>query len=432
MEKTSTKNQAEKLRFLRGIAVFAAVAVFGSLGFGLWSIRLTKAQDTGISDQETQEILDLNAQINEKRKQLEDLEKRAQSYQETARQKEREASSLQNQVESIESELESIATEIERATVEIEKIRLEIQQVEGSIEKRSKEIDDAKGRIGDFLRMMYRNSSQSYLEISLLNKTFSQYFMRSKAVHDVEGEMKKSLERLSVLKKDLELQQESLSAKHAEAEEAKTRLESNKTAQEQERLFKEELIGKAQEAAVTYQQLTEEAKSEYDSSIATADALERRFREKLAESGVDIDELLGTASQLAWPVSSRLITAYFHDANYPFGTHSGLDIGIPQGTPVRAAADGYVASVQAPYMIGPGRPGYAWVRLSHGGDISTFYLHLSQVSVTPDQFVRKGELIGLSGGARGVAGSGWLTTGPHLHFEVRSNGFPVNPLDYLP
>jgi murein DD-endopeptidase MepM/ murein hydrolase activator NlpD len=279
--------------------------------------------------------------------------------------------------------------------------------------------------------MMYRNNSRSYLEISLTHSTFSKYFMHAKAVHDVEGETKKNLDRLTVLKNDLEQQQQTLQSKKTELDEAKSRLDSNKSAQEQEKLFKETLVGRVQQEAATYQQMTDEAKSEYDGSVATADALERRFREKLEETGVNLDELLGTASQLAWPVSSRLITAYFHDPDYPFGTHAAIDLATAQGTPVRASADGYVAAVKHPGMLSATVPDYAWVRISHGGDISTFYLHLSQVSVSPDQFVRKGEVIGLSGGARGVAGSGWLTTGPHLHFEVRLNGLPVNPLDYL-
>ncbi|HEY2665696.1 MAG TPA: M23 family metallopeptidase [Actinomycetota bacterium] len=98
--------------------------------------------------------------------------------------------------------------------------------------------------------------------------------------------------------------------------------------------------------------------------------------------------------------------------------HEGIDIGAPQGTPIRAAASGTVTF--AGQMSGYGNI----VILSHAGGLETRYAHQSAMSVTAGQTVAAGEVIGAVG-ATGEA------TGPHLHFEVRRNGVAVDPAPYL-
>jgi murein DD-endopeptidase MepM/ murein hydrolase activator NlpD len=113
------------------------------------------------------------------------------------------------------------------------------------------------------------------------------------------------------------------------------------------------------------------------------------------------------------------ITSYFGYRYHPIlhftRFHAGVDIGAGWGSPIVAAADGQVAA--AGWSGGYGRE----VRIAHGGGITSLYGHMSEIVAQPGSFVRAGQLIG-------YVGSSGLSTGPHLHFEVRQDGNPVNPL----
>ena len=135
-------------------------------------------------------------------------------------------------------------------------------------------------------------------------------------------------------------------------------------------------------------------------------------------------------NSLSWPVTFNVVTTYFNDPEYPFrkiiGEHNAIDIRAKQGTTIKAPAAGYVAKVK-----NGGKKGYSYIMLMHANSIATVYGHVSSFNVVEDQYVREGDVIGYSGGMPGTSGAGSFTTGPHLHFEVRLNGNPVNPLEYL-
>jgi murein DD-endopeptidase MepM/ murein hydrolase activator NlpD len=122
-----------------------------------------------------------------------------------------------------------------------------------------------------------------------------------------------------------------------------------------------------------------------------------------------------------WPVNGRLLSRY-GDRQDPFSgegeVHAGVDISASTGTPVHAAADGVVDFAE--YYSGYGR----MVIIDHGNGTTTRYAHLSRFEVVPGQEIRGGEILGYSGATGKV-------TAPHLHYEVRLHGSPVNPYPYL-
>ena len=122
-----------------------------------------------------------------------------------------------------------------------------------------------------------------------------------------------------------------------------------------------------------------------------------------------------------WPVNGVLLSR-FGERTDPFSgegaIHAGVDISAAMGTPVHAAADGIVS--RAEYYGGYGK----LITIDHGNGMSTRYGHLSRFDCVPGQEVRRGDVIGYSG-------STGRATSPHLHFEVRLGGTPVNPHPYL-
>ncbi|MGB9819348.1 MAG: peptidoglycan DD-metalloendopeptidase family protein [Thermovenabulum sp.] len=150
---------------------------------------------------------------------------------------------------------------------------------------------------------------------------------------------------------------------------------------------------------------------------------EQILGEKIIKQPVTRVVVRGTKNQVAFRGSGRFLWPLTGNITSPFGKrgrdyHEGIDIGSSYGTPVRASNSGVV--------VFSGRNGAYGnlVIIDHGGGIQTYYAHLSSILVSEGQKVEKGSIVGR-------VGSTGRTTGPHLHFEVRVNGVPKNPITYL-
>ena len=211
----------------------------------------------------------------------------------------------------------------------------------------------------------------------------------------------------------------------------KAELQDQRDSLEEKTSAQRTLYGQAKLTQKQYQNYTYQLQLEQQQVNADVIGLEKQVRQKLAERETQ-ERFNGFGpARFAWPVSpSRGISAYFHDPGYPFRyifEHPAVDIRATQGTEIRAPEAGYVARVKF-----KGDKSYAYIMLIHNDGLSTVYGHVSAVYVKEDEFVTKGQIIGKTGATPGTVGAGPLTTGPHLHFEVRLSGIPVNPLEYLP
>jgi murein DD-endopeptidase MepM/ murein hydrolase activator NlpD len=191
----------------------------------------------------------------------------------------------------------------------------------------------------------------------------------------------------------------------------------------QTRDVRDELAGAANDLSVTKQKkltdlstltAAERAEAgEIDALQAASNEIAARIR--AAQAGRSGTTSSVSSSGLIWPVSGPITS--------PFGwrwgrMHQGVDIGVPSGTPIHAAAAGTV--IYCGWEEGYGN----FVVIDHGGNLATAYGHQSSIAVACGQQVAQGQVIGYSG----CTGHCF---GPHLHFEVRINGDPVDPMGYL-
>ena len=220
---------------------------------------------------------------------------------------------------------------------------------------------------------------------------------------------------------------------------AQTELEGEQSQANQQRLALDGLATQRRQLLAAADAEREHVQNEVaqldEMSDAEEAALEQLIRQKQAEeearraearraarlAGIELPPEPGAPGQLMWPVSGPITSPFgwrMHPVYHRMILHKGIDIAVPTGTPVAAAAEGKV--IVASYQGDCGN----MVAIDHHGGLSTFYCHMSQLFVSVGQEVQRGQAIGAAG-ATGDA------TGPHVHFQVMQNGNPVDPMGFL-
>ncbi len=407
----------KKIEFKVILSIIICSTIFLPLFF-VWA-QLSNPDEAAI------EINQLQQDINSKKNDITDIEAQISRYQTAIRNKQNEKVSLANQMEIIDAQIAKTELEVLKIQEQINQINLEIRLNQENIDLNNNKIEKLKNQIGEFIRTMNRQDDKTYLEVMVLYDSLSQFFNEITYLESLETDLKFSLDKIKELKAELEANHVDLTNKQARLNEIKIELAEKKQDLLMTQNTKNYLLDQTKRDEVRYQQLLNEERALYDKMNNEIAYLERTIREKMASSGQ-----LGDISKsgMIWPVGSQYITAYFHDPDYPYRNifeHPAIDIRAKQGEAIKAAASGYVARSK------DGGMGYSYIMLIHDNGISTVYGHVSSILVEEETYVVQGQTIGLVGGTPGTPGAGRLTTGPHLHFEVRLNGIPVNPLNYL-
>lgn len=394
------------------------------------SAQVAEINNTGSSAEDdallSEQILKINDEIQEKKENIEKLQNQSIEYKKIINQKRAQGNNLANQMAIINNRIAKMEIDIKTTKLEIDKTKLEIQNVAEKIKIREKKIEQRKKALAEYLLAIYKSDKIDYLQVLLLHDSFSEFFDQIQYLENIQSGLRQALLEVISLKDELQKEKIALQSKERELENLKNELENQKQSSEEEITVKEILLSETKNSEREFQRLLAELKKEQqrvDNEIAS---LEKTIRKKLEESDSDFQP--GDKVVLSWPIPFRGITATFHDPDYPFRyifEHPAVDLRASQGTPIKTPASGYVGRVK------DGGFGYSYIMLIHSGGISTVYGHVSKISVQEDSYVTRGQIIGYTGGAPGTPGAGRLTTGPHLHFEVRLEGIPVNPLDYL-
>ncbi|RLC37351.1 hypothetical protein DRH27_03905 [Candidatus Falkowbacteria bacterium] len=403
------------------IFVILGISVF----FYVPKIVIGQGSDTEIVNKEIQGI---NSDIKNRQEDIQKIEDKKKQLSEEIKKRQKEKSSLNNQLAILDNRQAKSELDIEITETEIETVKLGMQKTDIEIEDKNKEIDKEKTHIAGVLNLIYKRDNVSSLEIILLNKSLSDFLSNVKYLEDINEEIKDSVDDINKLKRQLENEKKALESQNEDLNNLKNELVEKSKKLEEEKGTKIHILTQVGKSEREYQRLLAEAKKEQEDAAAEIASMEKLVRAKIAK--LEGHELGFNDDGLTWPVTKNVITAYFHDPDYPFRyifEHPAIDIRAGQGTVLKAAASGYVARAKA----GP-NGSYGYIMIIHGDGLSTVYGHVSKISVSEDDYVIQGQKIGLSGGMPGTPGAGRLTTGPHLHFEVRLNGIPVDPLSYLP
>jgi murein DD-endopeptidase MepM/ murein hydrolase activator NlpD len=185
---------------------------------------------------------------------------------------------------------------------------------------------------------------------------------------------------------------------------------------------KEKIATQAEEKKKVVEEL-KARQAEYEEKIAELERSSRELEVMIQRKTAERKRAGAVArgsGVFVWPMQGRITSRYGAYRRYSRGHfHTGVDIATTYGTPVLAADNGEV--IFAGWWDGYGKA----VVVDHGRGIATVYGHLSRIYPTVGMTVAKGQTIGLEGNTGN-------STGPHLHFEVRRNGSPVNPMPFLP
>ncbi len=374
-----------------------------------------------------EEIDKLNAEIKARKDRIKELEETMASYQKTIDTKRLETISLKNQLAIIANRAAQIEIDIKLTDEKIKQAKLEMEALELSIEDKEKTIDKQKGIIAKIIKNVHVEDQKNYVEIMLTNDSFADFYNQVKYLENVYTDLGRSVKTLRLAKEDLEGKRTKVVEKKQEYEDLNNKLANRHRDLNEQSNYKETLLVETHSSELKYKSmlasLQKQAQQIENEVRSYEDQVRRKLeaQDKLTEDG---------SAELSWPTGSRYITAYFRDKDYPYKQvfeHSAIDIRASQGTPVKAAASGYVGRARRCTTSSC----YSYVLLVHSGNISTVYGHLSSIAVSDDAYVNRGDIVGYSGATPGTVGAGPFTTGPHLHFEVRLNGIPVNPLNYL-
>jgi peptidoglycan DL-endopeptidase CwlO len=398
-----------------------ALCAIGATTAGLAVAGGAPAQDIGaIQDK----IDSSRAQLGEKQSKLQHAKDRAGVLSTTIQKYGDRLDQLRNQVASLENRIAIVQTQLKKKRAELKEAEARLEQLRAHL-KRSLRI--LKQRLVD----IYESNNPDAMTVILSAHGFNDLLSRYDYVQRIQSQdtsIAVRVKRLRNAEKEtverVRAARNAIADKKAELQQAQAQLEARQADLADARAKDQQILGQVQQ---TQDQLEGDIS---DISAQIASQLQAKQQAEAAAAAAAAQSSSGTttapagpvqgesSSGMIWPVNGP-ITSPFCEVRAWESCHPGIDIGVPSGTPIQAAAAGTVA------IAGP-ESGYGnYTCIDHGGGISTCYGHQESISVSVGQSVSQGQVIGYSD----CTG---LCFGPHLHFEVRLNGNPVDPMGYLP
>ncbi len=322
---------------------------------------------------------------------------------------------VMGRLDAIQAELDAANAELERIHGEQARLNEQIRQNEIALQKAIDDLHARQAILAKRVRAIYMHGQLNYVDVIIGSRSFSDFANRLELLKRVIRadfslilEIQDKQREIEAQRAQLDQEKAQLDALEAEAQKAQEAIEAKRAEQQS-----------ALDEARAHKAAAEQVEQELQQASADVQArIEARLREQ--QSGGGYTGVVGSG-QLSWPCSGPITSPFGYRVHPIFGveiSHAGIDIGVPEGTPVQAADGGTV--IESGWISGYGYT----IIIDHGNGIQTLYAHNSSLIAGSGQSVSKGEVVAYSGQTGNV-------TGPHCHFEVRINGSPVDPMGYL-
>lgn len=402
----------KKRSVLRNRKIFSILILI--LIFILFAVFFGYGESSGNYSQKIKEenrrLKKIDQQIKSVKDEINNLQKKESGYLET--------------LHKIEKLLRDTGKELQVIERDLELAQKEIKQGEDELIFEKRMLKEKTKLLENRLREIYKRRLTGYLEILFNSESFSDFLTRFRYIKnilsldaEVINDIRQQMKKIEDNKINLENREEILSLLKREVEKGKENIEFSIKA-------KKSIINKLNSQKEVYLKSLKELEQ---SSLEIKNIIERIYKQqeedskRVTQKEVPAITLKPKKGILALPVQGKLISVYGRHKNTDFNTYtfnSGIDISAPLGQVVRAAGSGeviYTGSIKGYGQI---------IIIDHGGRVTTLYAHLSKILIDIGDKVKKEQIVGQVGDSGGVSST-------RLHFEVRVEGKPTDPMNWL-
>lgn len=351
---------------------------------------------------------------------------------------------LNNRKADLDAQVQDLQAKMDAAQKDLDAANARLADVQNRVNAAQQKLNDAQAALAKSTQLMRDQAVSAYMgsevntdltsfvlhandmrEVTAANEYLSQVVKDKRQIveehKELEGQATDARRALDGILAQAQSDRDTVQQRTQELAGQKQQLDAAHAALDQQAADQAALLGEIENKKASIQQQMDSLQAQSDSIAAQL----RAVNPPAGGGGSSTPSVGQGNGKLGNPVPGAPRTSPFGMRLDPvtgkYQLHAGQDFGVKVGTPVLAAADGTVVITQSAASSG----GYGnYTCVSHGNGLSTCYAHQSQFLVSQGQKVKKGQVIGLSGNTG-------FSTGPHLHFEVRINGNPVDPVGYL-
>lgn len=371
-------------------------------------------------------------QIDEKKNELNEVNQSIKDAEQELEKVREEQKQVANQIQSIEKDLAAKENELISVQKKLQETRESLEITKKELEEATLAAQEQEKLMGERLRAIYMTGTASYFELLLEAKSINDFLDRIQMIKNMAAydnlvleELENYRDQVDQKKLDLEREEQEIVSLEAEITRQKQEIQQKKKEREQ-------LLAKLEDQEIELKEDLEELEKTSKELEKTIQQLLEEQRRREEEQRKKAQQSKYTGGVMTWPVPGfyRITSEFGYRIHPIYGTkkfHAGIDIGsnYVNGQRINIYGQNFVAAADGTVILSQWYGGYGnCVIIDHGGGITSLYAHGSQRLVSVGQKVKRGQAVM-------KVGNTGASTGAHAHFEVRKNGTPVDPLQYL-